>query len=308
MVSQSAGSTPTAPQQGFVDAADIYSLINSIPDRQQLGSHAVDPITPRPVSSEPMPYCPSDDSSSTSTAEEKSVFSENTSAFTQATSSSGWEDGASVSVGAQALALTFAQTSALSLPTETDHGSRYEETDGVEPLADTARLPCELGKYSEKHWICDETFALNDIEGWVDHIAVEHFKHNYPPKSTCWFCDGKKVEFFTESVTQEDRKRNFHRRMEHIAWHYQGANWERLRRRPDFNVINFLLAKGLINKSMKAESEGWSEIEKPRWWRDEPPKTAHGEENEGWCIIIEVDGRHAQVQSWPLKCDTRWWW
>ncbi|CAG9956190.1 unnamed protein product [Clonostachys rosea f. rosea IK726] len=296
MVSQSAASTPTAPQQGFVDPAGIYSLINMIPDRQQLGSRAVDPITPRPASPEPLPYCPSDDSSSTSTAEEKSVFSENTSAFTQATSSSGWEDGASVSVGAQALALTFAQTSAQSLPTETDHGSRYEETDGVQPLADTARLPCELGKYSEKHWKCDETFALTDIEGWVDHIAEVHFKHDYPPKSTCWFCDGKEVEFFTKSVAQDDRRRNFHRRMEHIAQHYQGANWERLRRRPDFNVINFLLEKGLINKSMKTESEGWSEIEKPRWWQDELPKTSHikrqGEENEGWCIIIEVDGIH----------------
>ncbi|KAI0437011.1 hypothetical protein F4803DRAFT_178211 [Xylaria telfairii] len=49
----------------------------------------------------------------------------------------------------------------------------------------TGRLPCEFVGYSA----CERTFAINDVDNWIEHIISEHLQENLPKRVVCWFCN-----------------------------------------------------------------------------------------------------------------------
>ncbi|KAI3324602.1 hypothetical protein HD806DRAFT_534066 [Xylariaceae sp. AK1471] len=73
-------------------------------------------------------------------------------------------------------------------------------------------LPCEFVGYGS----CDRTFALDEVEPWIEHIVTEHLKDHLPRKAICWFCDD--YTFDSKSVGN-NRRTNFDNRMWHIHDH-----------------------------------------------------------------------------------------
>ncbi|KAI0453184.1 hypothetical protein F5B21DRAFT_306015 [Xylaria acuta] len=72
-------------------------------------------------------------------------------------------------------------------------------------------LPCEFVGYGG----CDQTFALDDVNSWIEHIISEHLQENLPKKVVCWFCD----DWIFDYKNAEDRRANFENRMWHIRSH-----------------------------------------------------------------------------------------
>ncbi|KAH6605024.1 hypothetical protein Trco_006731 [Trichoderma cornu-damae] len=101
------------------------------------------------------------------------------------------------------------------------------------------RLPCEFYWYGD----CQETFDLDDVDGWVRHVGSQHLDMILPTSCRCWFCDD--FVFRAESETMGERRRCYAARIRHIAEHYRrGATTGQVR--PDFDFLDHLRANDLI--------------------------------------------------------------
>ncbi|KAI1329215.1 hypothetical protein F5Y16DRAFT_397678 [Xylariaceae sp. FL0255] len=138
--------------------------------------------------------------------------------------------------------------------TQTTHAPEYSAI-SVVTVFDQAipnRLPCEFVGYAA----CDETFALDDVDSWVEHIKVEHLRDSLPTKLLCWFCDFT----FDYRNAGGDRNLNFHQRMEHIRDHIATEDLTVRHMRPDHHMNNHLQALGLISDESYGFVARWSEV------------------------------------------------
>ncbi|KAI1325867.1 hypothetical protein F5Y16DRAFT_400894 [Xylariaceae sp. FL0255] len=119
------------------------------------------------------------------------------------------------------------------------------------PIPNT--LPCEFVGYDA----CDETFALDDVESWIEHIKVEHLRDNLPNKVLCWYCDDFTFDY---RKAGGDRNVNFHQRMEHIRDHIVTEGLTSRHIRPDHHMNNHLRAVGLISDESYGSVARWSEV------------------------------------------------
>lgn len=112
------------------------------------------------------------------------------------------------------------------------------------PALDTAspRLPCEFRVWSS----CAARFALDQVEAWIDHAAVQHLDGLYPATSICWFCD--EVSFTAPSRRRVDRSLAYRERMHHIAGHFRDG-MTAAGMRPDFYFLDHVYDCGLIDEA-----------------------------------------------------------
>ncbi|KAI6781541.1 uncharacterized protein J7T54_001504 [Emericellopsis cladophorae] len=82
-----------------------------------------------------------------------------------------------------------------------------------DPNGDNLIYPCYMREYLG----CEEGFPSGQEEAWFEHVC-DHMNHLFPVKTGCIFCD---ATFPASSMTPEDRKEAFHRRMMHIARHFR---------------------------------------------------------------------------------------
>ncbi|EHK45608.1 hypothetical protein TRIATDRAFT_39972 [Trichoderma atroviride IMI 206040] len=119
------------------------------------------------------------------------------------------------------------------------------------------QLPCEFAEY----YYCEETFDLNNIDDWVQHICGHHLTWRLPKDCVCWFCDA--VVFHAVDDTADERERNFRARMHHIAQHFgHGATISDIR--PDFYLLEHLRDTGLITERGFRILKDWHEAPQPK--------------------------------------------
>ncbi|TGJ87798.1 hypothetical protein E0Z10_g907 [Xylaria hypoxylon] len=98
-------------------------------------------------------------------------------------------------------------------------------------------LPCEFIGYGS----CDQIFAIDDVENWIEHTVTEHLEGKLPKQCACWFCD----DIMFDSRRTGDSRENFNNRMWHIRDHllYDGKTIHDMR--PDHHLNTHLLIHGL---------------------------------------------------------------
>ncbi|KAL7921546.1 hypothetical protein ACQKWADRAFT_121723 [Trichoderma austrokoningii] len=103
------------------------------------------------------------------------------------------------------------------------------------------QLPCEFIGYND----CEETFDLDNVDDWVQHVCGHHLAWRLPRDCVCWFCDVP--VFHAVEDTADERERNFRARMHHIAGHFgQGVTIADIR--PDFYFLDHLRDIGLVSE------------------------------------------------------------
>lgn len=114
------------------------------------------------------------------------------------------------------------------------------------PAADghiSTMLPCEFQGFTA----CPESFRLEDVGLWIDHMVKRHLGRCFPLLSQCWFCD--EVEFRSPSKRTQDKEELYRQRMLHIHGHYvrsEAASGIR----PDFFFLDHLHQNGLIEEEV----------------------------------------------------------
>ncbi|KAM7210298.1 hypothetical protein V8F06_014317 [Rhypophila decipiens] len=110
------------------------------------------------------------------------------------------------------------------------------------------QLWCELRRLGG----CNETFALNDCEGWVTH-HIHHFHlADFPDVLSCWFCNALFVAGSDGNGISSTRcLANFRYRMKHIQRHIADAyifdhRSIKDQARPDPKITNHLIKNGLL--------------------------------------------------------------
>lgn len=163
------------------------------------------------------------------------------------------------------------------------------EPDRLEEEQAPRIYPCDFWGYTN----CLHRFRLGEDCHWFAHTAV-HLGHKFPKTSVCWFCD--KV-FHSDSEDQAVLKMVFRQRMDHIgrhlvAQHYRQEEGQSIR--PDFFLLEHLLAHGLVPESARANAETYSEIPLPNGViRGEPPKRETG----NVVTVVEPRGRGSSRKS-----------
>jgi hypothetical protein len=146
------------------------------------------------------------------------------------------------------------------------------EPDRLEEEQAPRIYPCDFWGYTN----CLHRFRLGEDCHWFAHTAV-HLGHKFPKTSVCWFCD---EVFHLDSEDQAILKMVFRQRMDHIgrhlvAQHYRQEEGQSIR--PDFYLLEHLLANGLVPESARAKAETYSEIPLPNGViRGAPPKRETG--------------------------------
>ncbi|OTB04151.1 hypothetical protein M426DRAFT_164088 [Hypoxylon sp. CI-4A] len=117
-------------------------------------------------------------------------------------------------------------------------------------------LPCEFVGYAS----CSVAFNYNETDAWVEHIVADHLQDKLPGKAVCWFCD---TYLFDAKASQiNDRRMNFHFRMEHIREHIlDGMTANDIR--PDFYMLEHLNRHNLIPKAVYDYAKQYQEINLP---------------------------------------------
>ena len=157
------------------------------------------------------------------------------------------------------------------------------EPDRLEDEQAPRVYPCDFWGYTN----CLHRFRLGEDCHWFAHTAV-HLGHKFPKTSVCWFCD---EVFHSDSGDQAILKMVFRQRMDHIgrhlvAQHYRQEEGQSIR--PDFFLLEHLLANGLVPESARAKAETYSEIPLPNGViRGEPPKRETG----NVVTVVEPRGR-----------------
>ncbi|KAL7787125.1 hypothetical protein V8C37DRAFT_391109 [Trichoderma ceciliae] len=157
--------------------------------------------------------------------------------------------------------------------------SRYSSsTSSVLPRR---QLPCEFYWYGD----CEETFDLDNIDGWVHHIVSQHLGMALPMNCRCWFCDD--FVFHAESELVHERRRCYTARMRHIADHFRrGATTDQVR--PDFDFVDHLQANDLITRRDFRHSIGFHEAPQPKNGINSVPSAP----SMGWEMAVEVRLRY----------------
>jgi hypothetical protein len=109
-------------------------------------------------------------------------------------------------------------------------------------------LPCEFVAYTG----CGARFSIDDVDGWVYHIAVEHMDSILPRAARCWFCR-RGGSYCVEDdevtdMTQNEMEALFRDRMEHIADHFRNEKTDKIR--PDFRFLEHVYVNGFIDDEM----------------------------------------------------------
>ncbi|KAG9256682.1 uncharacterized protein F5Z01DRAFT_482313 [Emericellopsis atlantica] len=110
-----------------------------------------------------------------------------------------------------------------------------------DPNGDNPIYPCYMREYLE----CEAGFRSGQEEAWFEHVC-DHMNHLFPVKTGCIFCD---ATFPASSMTPDDRKAAFHRRMMHIARHFRRWREEQLESwNLDRLMLNHLLHHGIVGQ------------------------------------------------------------
>ncbi|KAH8161288.1 hypothetical protein CIB48_g6952 [Xylaria polymorpha] len=120
----------------------------------------------------------------------------------------------------------------------------------------TGNLPCEFVGYSG----CDRTFAMDDVDNWIEHIISDHLQENLPNQVVCWFCD----DWIFDYKNVGDRRANFENRMWHIREHFlDGMTAHNMR--PDHHFNTHLQNFGLIPEHAYNLVRRYTEVAQPSW-------------------------------------------
>lgn len=112
-------------------------------------------------------------------------------------------------------------------------------------------LPCEFVGFHG----CDQSFALEDVDGWIEHMILEHLESKLPRKACCWFCD----RVFDYKETGGNRRNNFDQRMCHIRDHLaEGMSIQHMR--VDHYMNDHLWDHKLIAPEPYAYTSRYSEV------------------------------------------------
>ncbi|PFH59990.1 hypothetical protein XA68_11604 [Ophiocordyceps unilateralis] len=115
-------------------------------------------------------------------------------------------------------------------------------------------LPCEFRRLSR----CNERFASDDVDTWIQHIVSEHLGGKLPAYCICWFCD--QAEFRSGA----DKADNYRRRMLHIASHFRDEGKTTGEVRWDFHFLDHLRHHGLVSDSVFHWATQQSELPAPK--------------------------------------------
>ncbi|KAH8125438.1 hypothetical protein ACSS6W_010552 [Trichoderma asperelloides] len=153
------------------------------------------------------------------------------------------------------------------------------------------QLPCEFYGYDD----CEETFDLNNVNGWVQHICGHHLIWRLPRDCICWFCDD--AVFRTVDETADEREHNYRARMHHIADHYaRGATTSDIR--PDFYFLDHLRDIGLVSERNFRIYKDWHEAPQPKGGINskEPAPCAYHQE-----VAVEVKWRRGRERRQMVR-------
>ncbi|PTB41270.1 hypothetical protein M441DRAFT_68315 [Trichoderma asperellum CBS 433.97] len=153
------------------------------------------------------------------------------------------------------------------------------------------QLPCEFYGYDD----CEETFDLNNVNDWVQHICGHHLIWRLPRDCICWFCDD--AVFRTVNETADEREHNYRARMHHIADHYaRGATTSDIR--PDFYFLDHLRDIGLVSERNFRIYKDWHEAPQPKGGihSKEPAPCAYHQE-----VAVEVKWRRGRERRQMVR-------
>jgi hypothetical protein len=119
-------------------------------------------------------------------------------------------------------------------------------------------LPCEFVGYG----YCDETFDLDDVDSWINHIISQHLDNHLPKKAVCWFCDDYSFDFKDVNC---NRRHNFDNRMYHIREHILEERRMDSKIRPDHHLNDHLRKYGLISDDAYIHARRYDEIAQSSW-------------------------------------------
>ncbi|KAH8888251.1 hypothetical protein GQ53DRAFT_260789 [Thozetella sp. PMI_491] len=103
---------------------------------------------------------------------------------------------------------------------------------------------------------CPATFALDDVEGWIEH-HMDHMHDQFPAACICWFCDH--VVFPSQAYPLEPVS-NFRLRMEHIHSHIWDEDRTLTDMRPDFHMLDHLLSIGVLTRQQRRQMSRFNEL------------------------------------------------
>lgn len=112
-----------------------------------------------------------------------------------------------------------------------------------EPVPAPSNLVCEFVRFG----MCNQMFDIDNVDGWIEHIATMHLGGKFPHACVCWFCDH--ADFDPRSNSQADRARCYRVRMQHIARHFRNGVTQG-DMRSDFHFLNHVHNAGLISGEM----------------------------------------------------------
>ena len=183
----------------------------------------------------------------------------------------------------------YQYSSAPSVWSVTDVGSTASNSDGV-------RIPCEFVGWH----MCNETFSINDFDGWCSHVTDYHLSGKLPREMLCWFCDEK---FVAESKGRRHLHTNLQNRLVHIIQQHirNGAGEHDIR--VDWDFLEHLRRHAIISQQQYKDTRDL--------WRDTVTypdgnrREVHHMEDirpSNWTSASEI-ARHERASQVPV--DTR---
>ncbi|KAI1745349.1 hypothetical protein F4680DRAFT_100436 [Xylaria scruposa] len=120
-----------------------------------------------------------------------------------------------------------------------------------------ANLPCEFVGYGN----CEQTFALDEVDNWIEHIISVHLQGKLPKVVICWFCDNYTFDYKTVG----DRRINFDQRMWHIRGHILEEGLTAHDMRPDHYFNDHVQKYGLVPEHAYHVVRRYAEVPQPNW-------------------------------------------
>ncbi|KAI0548870.1 hypothetical protein F4679DRAFT_287711 [Xylaria curta] len=118
-------------------------------------------------------------------------------------------------------------------------------------------LPCEFIGYTG----CEQTFAKDDVDSWIEHIISTHLQENLPKIAVCWFCDN----WIFDSRNVDDRRTNFENRMWHIRAHILDDGLTAHHMRPDHFLNTHLHKHRLVPDHAYHSVRRYAEVPQGNW-------------------------------------------
>ncbi|RYP14990.1 hypothetical protein DL765_005987 [Monosporascus sp. GIB2] len=171
-----------------------------------------------------------------------------------------------------------ASTSLSSVPTVvSEHGLALGQNADTGPY-----LPCEFVGWSS----CNQTFDVDNLHDWFEHVEQYHLGDKFPRKVMCWFCP--KTFKVSKSANKDERRINFWTRVQHIQKHIKGGRKGVDDIRVDFDYAEHLHSAGLITDEVyylagKLTTNGKKESE------SDNIVTIVAHINEGWEDLLALD-------------------